>query len=294
VSIPAGLGHWRSRPDGAAWLDRLPSLVAEMAVEWELELREPFEPASVALVVPCRLRTGEEAVLKLSGPDADGAQEAEALHAWRGGPVVELVRHDGDRGALLLRRCVPGDQLWSVEDDAEATRIAAAVLRPLLVSSPAPHPFRALSDVAAEWEEAILGLAAGRDHRHLARVALDALATLRACAGGADDVLLSLDLHGGNVLRDGDAWVAIDPKPVVGDPALAAASLLRDRRWLLGDPAADVARLRARLDVLERELGLDRERMRLWGVVHALAWADDGGALDAGMLASARVLATLR
>jgi streptomycin 6-kinase len=33
-----------------------------------------------------------------------------------------------------------------------------------------------------------------------------------------------------------------------------------------------VRRIRRRLDRLSGELGLDRERMRRWAVVHALAW----------------------
>ncbi len=80
-------------------------------------------------------------------------------------------------------------------------------------------------------------------------------------------VLLHQDLHGGNVLRHGRDWVAIDPKPLVGDPAFDVASLVRDRR-----PIRDTRVLERRLDVLADELGHDRERMRLWSWVHAVAW----------------------
>jgi streptomycin 6-kinase len=80
-------------------------------------------------------------------------------------------------------------------------------------------------------------------------------------------VLLHQDLHGGNVLRHGDDWVAIDPKPLVGDPTFDVASLVRDRR-----PIRDRRVVERRLRLLADELGHDRERMRLWSWVHAVAW----------------------
>ena len=76
------------------------------------------------------------------------------------------------------------------------------------------------------------------------------------------------DFQGSNVLRaEREPWLAIDPKPIVGEPAFDVASLLRDRRW---DIRAAV--IRRRLDLLADELDLDRDRMRGWGLVHALYW----------------------
>ena len=59
--------------------------------------------------------------------------------------------------------------------------------------------------------------------------------------------------------------------------AFDVASLLRDRRPELAGGPAPVRRMGCRLDHLSELLGLDRERMRRWAVVHALAWgmADD-------------------
>jgi streptomycin 6-kinase len=75
--------------------------------------------------------------------------------------------------------------------------------------------------------------------------------------------------------------VAIDPKPLVGDPAFSAASLLRDRRdELAADPHA-AARIRRRLDYLADSLDLGREHLRGWAIARALAWGvDDDGVHD--------------
>lgn len=99
-------------------------------------------------------------------------------------------------------------------------------------------------------------------------------------------MLLHQDFHGGNVLRaEREEWLAVDPKPLVGEREFDIASLLRDRRPALArDPDAP-ARVRRRLNRLVAELSLDRERTRGWGIAHALAW--DG---DAGLVACARHL----
>ena len=102
-------------------------------------------------------------------------------------------------------------------------------------------------------------------------------------------MLLHQDFHGGNVLRDADGWRAIDPKPLVGDPAFDGASLLRDRRWLLGEPGVDRDD-RSPARPPRRALDLDRERLRLWGVVHALAWGTGRGG-QPELIECARILA---
>ncbi len=105
-------------------------------------------------------------------------------------------------------------------------------------------------------------------------------------------MVLHQDFHGGNVLSSKrDGWLAIDPKPLVGEREFDAASLLRDRRWLLRQPGVERVVVR-RLDVLERELGLDRDRLRGWGVAHALAWglSAEAGKLHSDHVECARIL----
>jgi streptomycin 6-kinase len=85
-------------------------------------------------------------------------------------------------------------------------------------------------------------------------------------------ILCHQDLHGGNILRaEREPWLAIDSKPIVAEPAYDTVALVRD-----GRPTP--AQLRRRLDLLSELLGLDRERMRLWGIVKCLAWDRPGEA----------------
>jgi streptomycin 6-kinase len=156
-------------------------------------------------------------------------------------------------------------------------RIAVRVLERIWRPPPAEHQFRPLAiearrwevQLCAEWEQ--LGRPFDAD---LLEEAVTACRDLGADQGAL--VVLHQDFHGGNVLRaEREPWLAIDPKPLVGEREFDAASLLRDRRDLLLRPGASRI-VRRRLDVLSSELGLDRERMRRWGIAHALAWGISG------------------
>ena len=82
----------------------------------------------------------------------------------------------------------------------------------------------------------------------------------------SDDVVLVTDLHAGNALRARrEPWLAIDPKPFVGDPAYDATQhLLNGEARLRSDPHETIRRF---ADLL----GVDHERVRLWLFARAAA-----------------------
>jgi streptomycin 6-kinase len=295
LALPRGLEWWRSQPGGADWLDRLPLLASECAEKWTLRLGAPFEPATISLVVPATLPDGSAAVLKVGFPEPESARESDALAAWGGRGAVRLLARDQARSALLVERCVPGTQLWAETDEVPANVIAAGVLRRLWCEPLADHPFRLLMDAAAELEESIPVAwdRLGRPfERSLLDLALNALRDLRSSQ--AEVVILHQDFHGGNVLAaEREPWLAIDPKPLVGERAFDAASLLRDRRAELARDPHPVRTITRRLDLLSEALDVDRARMREWGIVHALAWGL-GETVYEDMVACARWLAAAR
>jgi streptomycin 6-kinase len=249
---------------------------------WSLRVGDPFAGGNVAWVAPVELLDGTRAVLKVNFPERESEREGDALTFWDGGGAVRLLDEDESRHALLLERCEPGTQLWAEPDGDETMRIAAGVLRRLWRPPPAEHRFRLLSDLAAAWADELGRLP-------FERMLLDQAITFLREAGPAQGelVVAHQDFHSGNVLRAArEPWLAIDPKPVIGEREFDTASLLRDRRWeLRADPDPE-GRIRRRRDLLAAELDLDRERMRGWGIAHALAWDP-----DEDMLACARWLA---
>lgn len=234
------------------WWARAPTLAQECAELWSVRLGEPYEYAYASLAVRAELPDGTPAVLKVGWPHPEAEREAEALAHYDGRGAVRLLAHDRKRNALLLERCEPGTPLLDLPEE-EALPVAAGVLRRLWRPPADGHPFDLLSELAAEWA-GLPGLDAGMVRE------LD--------AGQGELVVCHQDFHSGNVLRARrEPWLAIDPKPIVGEREFDTAALVRDRA-----PVARPAVLRRRLDVLSAELGLDRERMRLWAIVHAVAW----------------------
>jgi streptomycin 6-kinase len=136
----------------------------------------------------------------------------------------------------------------------------------------AGEPFHLLADEAAWW---VSYLPQQWDDvqppcdRRLLDAALDALTELSPTQG--ELVLLHQDLHAENVLAaQREPWLAIDPKPLLGEREFAVAPIVRS--FELGHSRRDVLH---RFDRLTGELGLDRERARGWTIGQTLAWAFD-------------------
>jgi streptomycin 6-kinase len=270
------------------WQARAPALARECAELWSLQFGEPYEHGFASLALRADLADGTPAVLKIGYPHPEAEREPDALLHYDGHGAVRLLAHDSERNALLLERAEPGTPLWEVEDDEQATLVAASVLRRLWSRPPAPgHAFRSLAEEAPAWADQLL-----RDRESLGRPfersLVEAMTSTVTELSGSQRaaVLCHQDFQGSNVLRaQREPWLAIDPKPIAGEPEFDVASLLRDRRWDIRESV-----VRRRLELLASELALDRERMRGWGIVHALYWGVDEGKVEEDMLECARIL----
>lgn len=255
---------------GRSWLNALPTLVEACATRWGLRLGQPYEDSYVSLVVPADRSDGVPVVLKIQFPDRESEHEAEALALWDGDGAVRLLDHDPARRALLLERCDPGTPLS--EFGAERALEVLVGLLPRLWK-PAGGPFRPLADEAVTWREELPKgwESAGRPfERRLVDACVDVLAAL--ASSESEQVLLHQDLHADNVLASQrEPWLVIDPKPLRGEREFGVAPIVRS--YELGH---DETKVIGRLDRLTGELGLDRERARMWSFAQTLAWAFEG------------------
>ena len=236
--------------------------------QWDLRIGEPFGAGAGGRTLRATLPDGTPAVLKHVHPHRESEHEADALERWDGHGAVRLLARDG--WTLLLERCEPGEPLSRLGGSA-ALDVLAGLLPRLWV--PAGPPFRPVAEEAAWWRSSLPGEweRAGRPfERRLLDAALEALTVLPDTQG--EQVLVNQDLHGDNVLSaQREPWLLIDPKPLLAERAFALAPIIRSAE--LGHSRRAVIR---RLDHLTADLGLDRERTRLWTLGATIAWAIDG------------------
>ena len=252
--------------EGRGWIAGLESLVEALAAEWRLSRTTDAGWYGYNAVVMPVERDEAPLALKVTWPPEGVALEVRALQTWHGRGAVGLIASDERRGALLLQRLDPARSLASVPL-AEAAIVAGQLIRTLAIAAPEGVP--SLEGVA-------LGIAAslpirqrllgtpipGRWVRAAVRLATD-LAT------ASHPALIHADLHYANVLAGGRPaapWVAIDPKPFVGDPERSVAELL----WTRADALADAQALTGLLETIVRSGGLDRDRALAWGFVRAI------------------------
>ncbi|MFF8380789.1 aminoglycoside phosphotransferase family protein [Streptomyces sp. NPDC015661] len=212
---------------GRAFVAALPGRAEEFLGRWGLRVTGPSMHGVASLVLPVE-RDGLPAALKMQLLDKETEGEPLGLRTWGGAGAVRLLDHDAATGTMLLERLDEARPLSTVEDTREALEIVAGLLA-RLVAVPAPEGLRTLGDIAAgmlaEVPEAAARL--GADD---AAVLRDCAAAVREVAGEPGDRLLHWDLHFGNVLAgEREPWLAIDPKPLAGDPGFELLPALMAR-----------------------------------------------------------------
>jgi streptomycin 6-kinase len=206
---------------------------AQAAVErWELWDAEPFGSGGVGYVYRARLKTGEAVVLKVEPAAPARTPDAvdRALVVWaRAGLAPRVIATHDDGRTLLLELVSPGTQLGAHTRSSEQSfAVVADTARKLRAArrSSTDGFFPTISEHAeAEGWRRVL------ERRHPEAVAeLDALLALPATT------LIHNDLYQDNILRAGDGWVVIDPKPVLADPHAECFALLAASEYVT-DPA---------------------------------------------------------
>jgi streptomycin 6-kinase len=189
-------------------------------------------------------------VLKVAwGGDDEALHEADALELWDGDGAV-LLRRRNDR-ALLEERAVPGHDLSGLPEEL-ATEIVIEIA--LKLWRPAAAPFRPVAREIPRW----LDRAEGENG------ALVPLARrLFAEVGGGADWVVHGDLHHYNIVRSARGFLAIDPKPFLGDREYDVASFLWNP---IGNVLGDAAQTERRIQAFVAA-GLDEFRIRAWTVI---------------------------
>lgn len=250
---------------GRQWQENLPNLVAQLGNTYGLSNLKPVNNLSYNYVLS-GFQGPQPIILKL-GLDIDGfKREAAALMAFSGFGVVEILSEN--KGLLLLECAVPGVSLKShfPENDDEAINITANVIKRLhKAPMPSPNAFPHIKD----WLEALDGDLEIPVHtlQKARKIRDNLLKTAEA------DILLHGDLHHDNILQNGNDWVVIDPKGIIGEPAYEVAAFIRNPipELLIDENAQKI--ILNRVSRFARILELSSQRILDWCFVQAiLTW----------------------
>lgn len=276
IEIPAGVTAMAARgPRWQAWVDALPRIADRSLQQWGIRAAGPPSHGYCSLVIPVRTDDGAAAILKIGFPDEESEHEHLALRRWGGHGAVRLLSADPHRRVLLLERLDAADLAGVPE--AQACQAVADLYRELHV--PPLPALRPLSFFMERWtaELAALPRSAPIPHR-LVEQAIG-LARDLTVDRAVEDRVIHADLHYANVLAGGGTdggrqWLAIDPKPVNGDPHYEIAPMLWNR-WeeISYDVRGGVLR---RFWTLVDAAGFDEHRARAWvlvRMVHNAMWA---------------------
>ncbi len=239
--------------------------------EWELTETGQTWHGRCATVRSVTTADGTPAVLKIGLPHPEAAHEHIALQHWHGRGAVRLLRADPGRWALLLERAGPRD--LTEEWDLAACETVAGLYADL--HRPALPQLRPLSADVTGWVSDLAALP--RSAPLPRRLVEQAIAIGRDLAADADtdSRVVHGDLHYANVLAaDRAPWLAIDPKPVNGDPHHEIAPLLWNRFDELAGDVRDG--LRRRFHTVVDAAGLDEDRARDWEILRVVVNAMRG------------------
>ncbi len=233
---------------------------------------------------------------------------------------------------MLLERLNPGVMLSTLENDEEATHIAAEVMKKIW--RPLDHVTLSDSEGSLTQQPRLSpalapGASVGRDERSL-RVTYDSfiqlsdwfdgLKKLRPFFNGRTGpfnakivervessvkdffienhmpVLMHGDFHHFNILSSERGWLVIDPKGVIGPAGYEVGPLMINPWHDFSDGINIRLRVKRRIDILHEHLGWERERILEWSLAHAVLsawWSTEDNTGYEGALAFAELLVEL-
>jgi streptomycin 6-kinase len=247
-------------------------------------------------VAPATTPDGASVVYKITIPHDEARGEGAALAAYAGNGAVRLIAHEPSTLEILMERAEPGHDLWNLPDDGERLTVACELMRRLWRPLDDIADIDSLADVAPAWaavtERRLITSEVPWTTEPIER-GIDLLRS--ESTDGAWSVLLHGDLHPGNILAaERHAWLAIDPKPLVGDRAFEPVQILTQCNGQIVEPPSP-DEVSGRLETIADLCDLDAVRIGRWAIGRCAEWSmwswEHGHTVDAAIAYTwARVL----
>jgi len=270
--------------DGLKWLEDIPKIITQYEKKWSIKVFSPFK-LSYNYVAPAEKLDGTQVVIKIGFPkDREFQTEIDALSVFNGDGIEKILEADKENWVMLIEKVTPGLPLSTLEDDEEATRILAGVMKKLWKPIPRENKFIPIS----EWMKAIPKLKLkykGRKYPHISGALVDKAESLfeELIATSETPVLLHGDLHQDNILSsDRAGWLAIDPKGIAAERAYETGAMIRNPYPKMYKHPDLKEIITKRINILSEELEIDSQRIYKWCLAQTVlsaVWSieDEGG-----------------
>lgn len=204
---------------GERWLQELPKIIKSLKEHWSLSNLVPVTNMSFHYVAKGISSGSTPIILKIGFDHELTKREALVLQVCNGKGYARLFKYSQQFNALLLEQIHPGTSLKDASMPLEEImniygQLEQAIDIPFSNSSKFP--------TVANWLTALDEVTYPKQYSSLHARSLKIRKKL--LLDSTQDTLLHGDLHLENILYNGEKWVCIDPKGVIGDRGFEIAA----------------------------------------------------------------------
>jgi len=251
---------------GRKWISDLPTVVDKLRDLWKLTNIQPVDNMSFHFVAKTMTESNLPVVLKIGFDKTVVEGEMRALKFFNGHAAIELIDHHTDYNALLLQQAVPGNSLKSLYP-LEYDYVMDAYIKTMKklhnqrLSEHHSFPY------IREWLSAIDQANSDKLPMALLNKAIQLKNNLLTTS--KNELLLHGDLHHDNILNNGNEWIIIDPKGVVGEAEFEIAAFDFIHSTELKN--SDLRNLfNTRIQLISEKSNLDFQRIKDWVFVRLI------------------------
>jgi streptomycin 6-kinase len=249
---------------GEKWLMELPNLLKILSNKWSLRDIEPFKNLSYHFVAKALQNNGSFVVLKIGCDREVSLNEYRALRHFSGSGSIKILDYDFDNSALLLEAALPGIPLNATQSKKEAISAYGKVVRAISLVPKPSQDFSQDFPHVRTWLECIEKINDDRINPAWIEKARFLKQYLLSSSQAEQEYLCHGDLHFDNVVSQGDHFLAIDPKGIIGEMAFEASAFDLINTEEIENPNFDSTILLDRIHQLAAALKLNPERLLGW------------------------------
>ena len=277
---------------GADWFNNLTHTIQILKTHWSLKSIQPV-PSMNWNYVAFAIQNESPIVLKISCDHDSIFTEYQALQHFSGIGAIKIMDYCSQYHAMLLQAAIPGSLLKDehFENIENVINSYASVAKKLISKKRPKHAFPHIK----EWCKVIDEITDPRVPIKYITKAKQARTWL--CESMKHEYVCHGDLHLENIIKNGEQWLAIDPKGIIGELAFegSAFDLLNDNENNLPNVTE---LLKARIQQLATALNVNNDRLTAWIFLRIMLSAqwfiEDKGDPTKMLIAAEKILPLLK